>query len=85
MKYSVVALPSAERDLIRVPPREWQRIRDKIDGLVSNPRGVGSRKLQGMKDCYRLRCGNYRILYRIDDVAKRVIIYAIGHRKDVYR
>ena len=84
MNYSVVVLPSAERDLMRLPTREWKRIRDRIDRLVSNPRGVGSRKLQGTKDSYRLRCGDYRALYRVDDLADQVIIYAIGHRKDVY-
>lgn len=85
MKYSVVVLPSAERGLIRLPSRDWQRIRDRIDNLISNPRGIGSRKLQEMKDCYRLRCGDYRVLYRIDDAADKVVVYAIRHRKDIYR
>lgn len=85
MKYSVIVLPSAERDLMKLPDREWGRIRDKIDALASNPRGIGSRKLQGTKDRYRVRCGDYRILFRIDDSASRVIVYAVGHRKDVYR
>lgn len=85
MKYSVTVLPSAERDLMKLPAREWDRIRDRIDNLASNPRGIGLRKLQGTKDRYRVRCGDYRVLYRIDDNASRVIVYAVGHRKDVYR
>jgi mRNA interferase RelE/StbE len=85
MKYSVVVLPSAERDLTRLPTREWKRVRDRIDNLASRPRGVGSRKLHGMQDGYRLRCGDYRVLYRIDDAAHEVFVYAIGNRKDVYR
>lgn len=85
MTYSVIVLPSAERELMKLPAREWGRIRDTIDALALNPRRGGSRKLQGTRDRYRVRCGNYRVLYRIDDKRNRVTIYAVGNRKDVYR
>lgn len=85
MKYTIIVLPSAERELMKLPAREWGRIRNRIESLAMNPRYVGSRKLQGTKTHYRARCGDYRVLYRIDDNASRVIVYAVGHRKDVYR
>lgn len=85
MNYSVMVLPSAERDLIKLPLRAWERIRVRIDSLMSNPRPVGSQKLHGRIGEFRVRSGDYRVLYRVDDKAKRVIIYGIGHRRDVYR
>lgn len=85
MNYTVVVLPSAERDMRKLPSREWARVCERIDALQSNPRFVGVQKLQGAKDRYRAKCGDYRVLYRIDDASRQVIVYAVGHRKDIYR
>ena len=83
--YSVNVLPSAQREMARLPVKEWKQIARRIDALAENPRFVGSQKLQGSKDRYRASCGNYRVLYRIDDESHEVFVYAVGDRKDVYR
>lgn len=62
-----------------------QRIVVKIKALASDPRPRGSEKLAGYADRYRIRQGNYRIVYLIDDEASLVTAYKIGHRRDVYR
>lgn len=85
MAYEVLVLPSAERELDKLPPRQLPPLVRRIELLGSTPRPVGVQKLRGSTDQYRIRNGNYRILYRIDDRAKRVFVYAVGHRKDVYR
>jgi len=84
MTYAVFLLPSAERELRKVPLRDRERIAVRIDAFAVDPRPHGSRKLQGTKDRYRVRVGDYRVLYRIDDSHRRLVVYAIGHRKDVY-
>ena len=57
----------------------------RIQGLATNPRPHGSEKLAGYSDRYRIRQGNFRIVYLIDAEASEVTIYKVGHRKDVYR
>ena len=61
------------------------RIVAKIMALASNPRRHGSEKLAGYEDRYRIRQGNYRVVYLIDDAGNEVAIYKIGHRREVYR
>lgn len=85
MKYSIVVLPSAERELIKLARRDWYRVCDRIEGLAVNPRPKGIKKFQGTDDAYRIRSGDFRVLFRIDDRKRLVVIYAVGHRKDVYR
>jgi mRNA interferase RelE/StbE len=85
MQYEISVLPIAERELKRLPKNDLLRILRRIDGLSHQPRPHGVLKLQGSEDRYRLRQGNYRILYRIDDAAKRLFIYSIADRKDAYR
>lgn len=64
---------------------ERRRIVDKIGGLTENPWRQGAEKLPGCEDRYRVRQGDYRIVYLIDDETRTVTIYRVGHRKDVYR
>jgi mRNA interferase RelE/StbE len=61
------------------------RIVSKIGSLASNPRPVGCEKLAGYDDRYRVRQGNFRIIYLIDDSLREVTVFKVGHRKDVYR
>lgn len=84
MNYSLYILPSAEKDCDRIPKEAYQRCRKAFLKLVSDPRPAGSQKLVG-EDGYRIRVGDYRILYRVDDVLKQVHLYRIKHRKEVYR
>jgi mRNA interferase RelE/StbE len=57
----------------------------RIDRLTQNPRGSGAVKLSGMADGYRVRIGDYRVLYQIRDSDKVVLIVKVGHRREVYR
>ncbi len=84
MNYSLLLLPPAERDCNRLPGEVYLRCRRAILKLAENPRPVGSKKLVG-EDGYRIRIGDYRILYRVDDIAKRLFIYRVKHRREVYR
>ena len=84
--YRVLIKTSAGRELAAVGSKaDRQRIVAKIQGLATNPRPHGSEKLAGYSDRHRIRQGNFRIVYLIDDEASEVTIYKVGDRKDVYR
>lgn len=85
MTYAIHVLPSAERELRRLPRPDLSRIIRRIDALASDPRPHGVQKLRGSTDRYRIRQGVYRILYRIDDQARIVFVYSVAHRRDAYR
>ena len=84
MSYHLVLKRSAEKELDNLPKSLFERINRKILSLEQDPRPFGVQKLHG-QEVYRLRVGDYRILYVIDDAAKRVDIASVGHRRDVYR
>jgi len=84
--YRVLIKTSAGKELAAVGSKsDRQRMVARIQGLAPNPRPRGSEKLAGYSDRYRVRQGNYRIIYFIDDDALEVTIFKIGDRKDVYR
>jgi mRNA interferase RelE/StbE len=82
--YKVKVIPSAEKDLDNLEKRFFIQIENKINSLKSNPRPPNCLKLT-VEEGYRLRSGDYRILYRIDDKNKVIYIYRIKHRKESYR
>ena len=82
--YTVHIRRSAEKEMDRLPNRTFGRIAQALVKLESNPRPPGSKRLRGVED-YRLRVGQYRILYSVDDRERVVVISAVGHRRDVYR
>lgn len=84
MSYSIDILPAAEKDCDRLPKKIYHRCYAAITKLEKTPRPLGCKKLLG-EGGYRIRVGNYRILYRIDETQKKVYIYRVKHRKDVYR
>ena len=85
-RYSVVIKPSAIKEIEGVgQKKDRRRIVTRIQALGENPRPQGCEKLSGQLDRYRVREGNYRIVYAIDDDALLVDIVKVGHRKDVYR
>ena len=84
MRYHLKILAKAEKDLNTVKGQDFDFIKAKILPLASNPRPFGSKKLT-MDEGYRIRCGDFRILYRIDDVSKEVTIYRVKHRREAYR
>jgi mRNA interferase RelE/StbE len=84
-KYQVVFSKTATKELRQLPQVEVQRVFQKAKELENNPRPPGSKKLVGEKeDLWRIRIGNYRIIYTVDDAVFIVDIRRIGHRKDVY-
>jgi mRNA interferase RelE/StbE len=83
--YRVELRPAALRDLKSLPREVLDRVSEKIDSLPENPRPPGVEKLSGSEDSYRVRVGDYRILYRIVDEALLVLVVAVRHRKEAYR
>ncbi|OSZ82872.1 plasmid stabilization protein [Chitinophagaceae bacterium IBVUCB1] len=83
--YTIVVSHSAEKDLERLPNAILKRVVIAIDGLASEPRPSGCKKLKGEKEqLYRVRIGDYRIIYMIADKIQVVDIRRIRHRKEVY-
>ena len=82
--YSLDIKKSAAKELAALPTKDCARVVARIQSLASEPRPHGAEKLTA-DDKYRLRQGNYRILYQIDDEAHRVTIVKIADRKEAYR
>jgi mRNA interferase RelE/StbE len=85
MPYAVLLQPAAERDRRALPSEIRQRINAILIGLAQQSRSAGALKLTGLRNRWRLRIGDYRILCEIDDTARQVLILRIAHRRDVYR
>ena len=83
-RYRLEIKRSAEKEIRTLPKNVARRVIDAIADLTKEPRGPGSQKLAGT-EAYRSRVGTYRILYTIDDAAHRVMVVAVGHRREVYR
>lgn len=82
--YLITFPASARKELEDLPSEVIGRLLPRIRALSSNPRPAGCKKLHGFKDRWRIRVGNYRAVYSIDDGTKAVDITRIAHRKDVY-
>jgi mRNA interferase RelE/StbE len=83
--YEVYLEKAAENDLKRLPTTAFHRIIPQIRTLAENPRPSGCRKLTGSKNDWRIRIGDYRVLYEIDEKAKAVRIMRVRHRREAYR
>ena len=82
--YSVEMKPSARKELEALPDNLLARIVPKIDALAQTPRPTGCKKLKGHQDQWRIRAGDWRVIYIIDDSARRVSITRVAHRREVY-
>ena len=82
--YSLEIKRSAAKELAQLPPKDRGRVVGRIQALADDPRPVGAEKLSG-QERYRVRQGDYRILYETEDQILRIIVVKIGHRRDVYR
>lgn len=82
--YRVLIKPSAVKELEQVPVKDRRRPASRIGRLAANPRPSGCEKLAGRAQ-YRLRQGDYRLVYGINDEAREVLVVKIGNRRDVYR
>ena len=85
MTYQIEFTASAGRALSKFGKTLQFRITAKIDALANQPRPPGVEKLHGRRDRYRLRVGDYRIIYEIQDCILLVLIVDIGHRREIYR
>ena len=83
--YTITFARSARKELENLPANIADRILRKIEALAANPRLAGVIKLQGSKNLWRLRVGDYRMVYSINDFSRTVDIAIIRHRRDVYR
>ncbi|MDP2937077.1 MAG: type II toxin-antitoxin system RelE/ParE family toxin [Dehalococcoidia bacterium] len=75
----------ARKDIDDLPDNMWPRVRSAINDLRNNPRPTGCKKLKGQPKTYRIRVGNYRALYDVDDTARTVVMLRVQHRRDAYR
>ncbi|MBI4661324.1 MAG: type II toxin-antitoxin system RelE/ParE family toxin [Verrucomicrobia bacterium] len=83
--YRVEFRGSAERELRRIDPLMVPRIMEAIRGLAEEPRPSGTRKLAGSEQTFRIRVGDYRVVYTVDDEARMVSIDRVRHRREAYR
>ena len=83
--YRVEFKPSAARALRKLDADIQRRVIARVETLAENPRPPGAEKLEGMRDLYRIRVGDYRIIYQVADKVLLVLVVRVGHRRDVYR
>ncbi len=83
--YEIQWKSSALKDLRSINAQFIPRIIQAVDSLAYNPLPLKSRKLHSVESTYRIRIGNYRVIYQVDAEGKLVVIYHVRHRKDVYR
>jgi mRNA interferase RelE/StbE len=82
--YSVEVKPTARKELEALPDTVLARVVRKLEALAETPRPAGCKKLKGYKDQWRVRIGDWRVVYIIDDAAKVVSVTRIAHRREVY-
>jgi mRNA interferase RelE/StbE len=83
--YEIQIERAAERDLRSLPTAFFQRVVSHVKSLAQNPRPPGCHKLAGSKNDWRIRIGDYRVIYEVDDRRKVVRVFRIRHRREVYR
>ena len=83
--YKVYIEKSAQKEIKKIPIEDLQKILEEIKKLSINPRPNGCRKLSVSKDDWRIRIGNYRVVYEIDDKQKSVKVMIVRHRRNVYQ
>ncbi|WP_442543137.1 type II toxin-antitoxin system RelE family toxin [Arthrobacter sp. KN11-1C] len=84
MSYNITVLPAALRQLRKLPPEGRRRVQAAIELLAETPRPPGAKKLAGRVE-WRVRTGDYRVLYRIDDGRLVIVVVQAGHRREIYR
>lgn len=84
MRYAILIERRAQRALARIDPKQRARIAAAIRVLADDPRPPGVKKLSG-RDAWRLRVGDYRIIYEIEDARLLILVVEVGHRSGIYR
>jgi mRNA interferase RelE/StbE len=86
MSYTIKVSRPAEKFLRAITDGKlYQRLRDVLEALAEDPRPVNCVKLKGEEELYRVRVGDYRIVYQIQDKQLIVLIVQVGHRREIYR
>jgi mRNA interferase RelE/StbE len=85
VSYEIRWKSSAARDLRNIDPQHIPRLIKAVESLADTPFPPSARKLQGSERIYRIRVGDYRVVYQVDTEVKEVVIFYIRHRKMVYR
>lgn len=83
--YEIEWKHSAEKELRTIDKQQISRIIEAVESLAIDPFSSQCRKLQGVESSYRIRIGDYRVVYQVNVEKKRVVIFHVRHRKDVYR
>jgi mRNA interferase RelE/StbE len=83
--YKITLTPAAVRGLDRLSRSVFLRVDARVQALAANPRPAGCIKLQGVSDLYRIRAGDHRIVYQIQDAMLIIVVVDVDDRKDVYR
>ena len=84
MRYQVILPKSVQKELNRLPDDIASRILARLVGLETNPRPADVKKLKG-RDAWRIRVGDYRVIYEIHDRLLQIIVITVGHRRGIYR
>lgn len=82
--YNVAVPHAVAKQIKKLPQQVLKRVFKEIDGLGNNPRPPNNKKLAG-DNLFRIRVGDYRVIYSIDDTNRYVVIVRVGHRREVYR
>ena len=83
--YNLVFRPSVQKDLQSLPTKMVARVLERVEKLREEPFPRGSLKLAGAENLYRLRIGDYRVIYGVDHSAQCVLVHYVRHRRDAYR
>ena len=83
--YKLGLTQRARKDIDDLPETMWPRVRAAISDLRNNPRPAKCKKLKGQISTYRIRVGDYRALYDVDDTTSTVVVLRVQHRRDAYR
>lgn len=83
-QYTIAWLKSADKQLGKIPKHDRLKIINHIDDINKNPEALDLKKLQGHQDLYRLRVGDYRIIFQLNKTKKLIIISYVGHRREIY-
>ena len=85
MAYAIDFVPSAKRELQKLPREVQLKLNQRIDSLSLDPRPRGSKKLKGGDELWRIRMGDYRVVYEVRDKVLLVLVVRVARRREVYR
>ena len=85
MAYAIDFVPSARRELQKLPREVQLKLNQRIDSLSLDPRPRGSKKLKGGDELWRIRMGDYRVVYEVRDKVLLILVVRVAHSREVYR